>query len=158
MTILYSPYPADPATPAELLAIYNGALFMQRESYPALPWPMESLVGTTWINLHIGTEMTIRTLRPATRAFDGTDPAGWGDIDPYETSLGFWIHRKDESGSWVPHRYIIESWVRMDHWQGAYEDLWELVLMDYQRKCQMKMNRMSKPKPVRQDNRQLTLF
>jgi hypothetical protein len=125
-TPVYSPLsPEEARTPAHARRIHHEVCVKchwPREAYPALPWPMESLVGTTWRNIHCGT--------PARVVAHQQDRWGnpvlilrwelaWGSL---AWGLGLWSH--DRAGG----RYVVEDWVRVDQlsveeqlpWFGFY--------------------------------------
>jgi hypothetical protein len=117
-TPVLSPLPATPVAPAIArqagLACCSGR---DRLSYPPLPWPLEDLVGTSWRNLFTGAPGTVirlqdvpiaRRMRPQPIMAVLYGQRAWAD------SLGLW---------WGPS-FVIEHWVRVDHWPPPDQLSW----------------------------------
>ncbi len=111
--------PSDPASTYEQIResydLLGEASSPARESYPALPWLMETVVGTTWRHIQRGEAQTIHHLdvdrfgRPILCAAPTEDAKA-----ALELPLGFW------SGG----RYVIEDWVRVDHLHEEVQLRW----------------------------------
>lgn len=93
-----------------------------RDEYAALPWAMEQLVGSTWVNLHTRTCARVLTLHVNTwgrrePVFDG--PFGLHDdfIHCTINGPGFWA---------TQDRYVIEHWIRYDTLPPAVQANWKL--------------------------------
>lgn len=111
-TPVYSPFSiGETLTPGRARRIYHEMCVKRhwpRETYPALPWPMEDLVGTTWRNIHCGTLAKVVALQ-RDRWDNLVLPIQWehcwGSVMWW---LGLWTD--DRQGG----RYVIEHWVRVD--------------------------------------------
>ncbi len=108
-TPLYSPLSGDPSLSyEELYASYEMTSVQARECYPALPWCMEELVGTTWRNIHTGEAQTVHHLginrfgKPVLCAAPANPPVPFGQ-------------NLEVIGFWSGDRYLVEDWVRVDH-------------------------------------------
>ena len=113
---IYSIYPEESIEPqiAEDLWRQHLRQHLQREEYPALSWNIRELVKSQWRNVHMGTLNIINRIEdgPGGRPFP-CFPSRFGSLDNRE-SPGFW---------WVQH-FIIENWLRVDHWPPVAQLPW----------------------------------
>jgi hypothetical protein len=117
-TPVLSPLPTTPVAPDTAkqagLAVFRGS---DRLAYPPLPWTLEELVGSTWRNLSTGAPGTVIRLQDALTC-RGPRPQAIMAIlygrQAWIDSLGFW---------WGPS-FVIEHWVRVDHWPPADQLPW----------------------------------
>jgi hypothetical protein len=114
-TIIYSPLPAASAPPEVAKQAGLAALRMRREHYPTLPWPLEELVGTAWRNLYTGSLKWVARLG---RSRPQQKPR------PYFATRLDWRIWGDSPGLWWGKVFVIEDWVRIDHWPPAEQMPW----------------------------------
>lgn len=127
-TPIYSPLPGDPTSTYEQICesydLLGKASSLSRESYPALPWILETLVGTTWRHIQRGDIQIIHHLdvnhfgRPILCAASTENTS-----TPAALPIGFW------SGG----RYVIEHWVRVDHLRKEVQLHWYAVALAWLR-------------------------
>jgi hypothetical protein len=84
---------------------------VQREDYPALPWTMDAIVPSTWINIHTGIEMRVGDVLPD--RFGYPIPVEAGTV--FERDQRFFDRLGLGLGFWTYSRFVIEHWVRVDH-------------------------------------------
>lgn len=91
---IHSPHPAYSPDPAEARARATKLrCFATLEAWPALPWTVEELVGTQWVNVHACEVVTIEEVTSAKPR-----------VDEGYNRIGF-VHRGN---------LIVEHWVRWD--------------------------------------------
>lgn len=93
MTAIHSPHPPVSEDPAATRAIAHASNVRDRDTYPALPWTVEELVGTQWVNVYTCDTVNIE-------AVDTPKPT----ISEGYNRIGFM-----QNG-----RLIVEHWVRWD--------------------------------------------
>jgi len=116
MTPIYSYLPPFHQDPKEVLALVPRNMITcitSRPSYPAWPWAVEELDCTAWRCLHSG------SFKPVRRT---TERDGRPVLDA-QGILGFWVDT----------RFVIESWLRVDHLPLATQLLWFGVEIAYWR-------------------------
>lgn len=113
LTPVYSPFSiAEVPTPDCAKLIYQEICVKRlwpRKTYPALPWAMEQLVGTTWRNIHCGDltqVMAIQQDRWNNPVLAYKSEHSWGE-PRWQLGL-FWPDEFDGG------RYVVEDWVRVD--------------------------------------------
>jgi hypothetical protein len=112
---IQSPHPAVSPDPAEARARTAGhRCFATLEAWPALPWLVEELVGTQWINLHTCEVVTIEAV---TKAKPG--------IDEGYNRIGFVYENR---------RLIVEHWVRWDVLPPEAQLAWYCAKLRYLQK------------------------
>lgn len=84
-----------------------------RDLYPALPWTMADLPGTTWRNAYTHRATTIEKICTNRDGKLGPDP------DPLLNVLF-------EIGLWWGDRFVIGGWVRVDHLDATAQMDWHL--------------------------------
>jgi hypothetical protein len=100
---IVSPLPGAPIERSQLLRLPT-LDFGERSNYPQLPWKLSELVGSTWRNLHAGTlEQVDRIDDTGHRPLPCFHPRFPGS----RQSPGFW---------WGDGCFMIEHWIRVDHW------------------------------------------
>lgn len=126
---VYSHLPSVFCPPAEAQATYQDVAklpgfrcnFESRDTAPALPWALDQLPGSRWLNIHTGREATIGPIgidrwgQPV--APYANDPFSHTAADPrsqYVITLGIW----------TSDRYVIEHWLRCDHWEPEQRVVW----------------------------------
>jgi hypothetical protein len=95
----YSPHPPVSDNPLTASALSMRSLLSQVEQYPALPWSLEALEGTEWINVHT---FRIVTIGDPSKAVGGYGQLGYRHGD----------------------RFVIEHWVRWDVLPPAIQHRW----------------------------------
>ncbi len=98
-----------------------------RTRYLDYPLDMHALIGSTWRNLYTAGAIQVGPIRAN----------GWGHPHlceppsdthgnprrPHLRSVGFWTER----------RFVVEHWVRVDHWTPAEVFLWFVVAVAHRR-------------------------
>ena len=125
-TIIYSPLPAASAAPEVAKQAGLAALRMRREHYPPLPWPLEELVGTAWRNLWTGSLKWVARL-------DSRTPQQ--KPHPYFATRLDWRIWGDSPGLWWGKMFVIEDWVRIDHWPPSEQLPWFGTELHFHRAC-----------------------
>ena len=120
-TPLYSPLPTEPVDALAALAAYREN--QDRDRFPALPWAMEELAGSLWRNLHTG---TLSRVGEVVVVEDG-------GLSPRFDSELAWTHHGP--GYWWGGRYVIEHWIRVDHWPVAMQLAWFGVELAHHREA-----------------------
>jgi hypothetical protein len=125
---VYSNMPTSFCTPDEANAIERcistklGNKFLEaRDTALALPWTLDQLAGTRWINIYTGREEAIGPI-----CIDR-----WGQaVAPYANDPFARIADDPRSqylntlGLWWSDRYVIEHWLRCDHWRPEQRLVW----------------------------------
>jgi ribosome modulation factor len=125
---VYSNMPTSFCTLAEANAIERristqlGNKFLEaRDIAPALPWTLDQLAGTRWINIFTGQEEAIGPIcidrwgqAVAPRA---DDPFACTADDPFRRYI-------NALGLWWNDRYVVEHWIRSDIWEPAQRLVW----------------------------------
>lgn len=107
-TLLYSPLPCDTSLSYEQLTALSEHFGVQRrDDYPALPWCMEHLIGTTWRHISTGEAQMVHHL--ATNRFN--KPVLCAVPATPFTPDG---QRVDSIGFWSGNHYLVEQWMRVD--------------------------------------------
>lgn len=96
-----------------------------RQQYPALPWQMEDLPGTTWRNVYTASIHTVQRL----------DENRFGKIGPDPDK---WTNSMFEIGLWVGDRFCIDHWVRVDHLSPKVQVDWARERVAY---CRQRLAR-----------------
>ena len=126
-TLLYSPLSIDSEASYEQVCSLSEQICIQRDAYTALPWVMESLVGTTWRNISTGESQVVhhigvnRFKKPVLcKAPVQTKKPGGAFLE----CIGFWSD----------NRYIVEHWVRVDHLKPLTQVYWFGLQLGWLRK------------------------
>lgn len=91
----------------------------RRPEFPTAPWTMAALIGTTWRNLHTGSVVTVDQVHA-----DGFGhPHLCAGLSAYGNDA-LYPHPRDHIGIWIDDRYVVEHWVRVDHWSPAAQLPW----------------------------------
>ncbi len=114
-TIICSPLPAEPTSPEVAKQAGLAAIGVGRERYPPLPWLLEELVGTAWRNPYTGSLKWVARLECS---HEKQKPR------PYFATRLDWRIWGDSPGLWWGKIFVIEHWVRVDHWPPAEQMLW----------------------------------
>ncbi len=106
-TQVYSLLPCDASLSYEHLDASDQES-QSRECYPALPWQMETLVATTWRNIHSGEIQTVHHIgiNRFGKPVLCTAPAKSSKPERQDLEI---------IGFWSGERYIVEQWTRVDH-------------------------------------------
>ncbi len=117
MTAVHSPFPAgcalDDARAIEKAKPIMSDTLHLRDSYPALPWSMEELVGSEWRNLYTGSRSTI--IRVGTDRWERSVLVEDDRVLPVPPdgevvlSLGLWWKTADGR-----EMYVVENEIRVD--------------------------------------------
>jgi hypothetical protein len=123
--IIYSPLSTEPTSPEAARQVGFATASAGRKRYPPLPWQMEDLVGTIWRNLYTGAPGTAICL-------EEVSCSGRPRLRPVmavPACRGAWI---EDLGLWWGPDYLIEHWIRVDHWPPSDQLPWFGVeLRDY---------------------------
>jgi len=123
---VYSHMPSSFCPPAEANEMYQRASllpghrfnFESRDTAPALPWTIDQLPGSRWVNIYTGRETAIGPI--------GIDR--WGQaVAPYANESFASLPGAqyiNTLGLWWSDRYVIEHWIRCDHWEPAQRLVW----------------------------------
>ncbi len=91
----------------------------RRQDFPNALWTMTELIGTTWRNVHTGCQVMVDQVR--------ADGFGNSHLCRGLSSVGhdgLYPHPRDSVGIWIYDRYVVEHWVRVDHWTPAEQLPW----------------------------------
>ena len=100
-----------------------------RDRYPDYPLDMHALIGSTWRNLYTAEEIQVGPIRAD----------GWGH--PHLCEPPSDIHENpchlhlSSIGIWTGSRFVVEHWIRVDHWTPAEVFPWCVVAVAYHRDC-----------------------
>ena len=91
-----------------------------RNEYDVLPWSLESLAGSTWINLHTRTICTVTHFDINT--WSQREPAFNSEVGAHSDYVHCTIHGP---GFWCSSkRYVIEHWLRYDTLPPEVQAAW----------------------------------
>ncbi len=136
----------------------------RREHARLLPWTMDQLIGSVWVNLYTGRIETIIGLY--CNRFGQPQP-GWNwmysDVYIYINGPGVWLET-----------YIVDHWMRFDTMEPTLQELWKDRLAQYEfkeiQRNQSETTQKNKPdrvkavvntpttKQAERSHQQLTLF
>jgi hypothetical protein len=136
---VYSPFDPSLRDIAALEACYRrynrpwprpGEKALGRDDYPTLPWTMQALREAQLRNIHTGSLVQLSNRVQADgwgnpHLVEDRPWVGWNDERrPYLSSVGIW---------WSYGRYLLEHWVRVDHWVPAEQLPWFAKQIAYHR-------------------------
>ena len=98
-------------------------LLNRRDEAPPLPWTMDSLVGSTWVNLWSGARHTVVAI---VCERSGLPIPCWS-----QDGEGVYAYLHGP-GIWWSNRYVIDNWLRLDTLQLALQEIWNAKTAAYE--------------------------